>query len=113
MLGNMYLTLKKGEYAMPEVIDRKFKFKAVSNKSGRAYTEKDAMIFLIKDALLPDLLDKYMELCSSKKVDERQMRGIGLLKDRVLKWQRANYKKVKLPDVAEGKEEKLVCRENK
>ena len=36
-----------------------------------------------------------------------------LLKDRVLKWQRANEKRVKLPDVEKGEEEKKVCKPNK
>lgn len=96
-----------------EVIDRKFKFKALSVKSGKVYTEKNAMVFLIKDALLPDLLDKYMELCSAKGADERQMRGLTLLKDRILKWQRANEKKVHLPDVDVGKEERRICKPNR
>lgn len=96
-----------------EVIDRKFKFKAVSNKSGKTYTEKNALVFLLKDALLPDLLDKYMELCAKYKVDERQIMGVSLLKDRVLAWQRKNEKQVHIPDVAIGKEEKRVCKPNK
>lgn len=96
-----------------ERIDRKFKFTAVSNKSGKKYTEKNALVFLLKDALLPDLLDKYMGLCAEKNVDERQIMGVSLLKDRVLIWQRANEKKVHLPDVEAGKEEKRVCKANK
>jgi hypothetical protein len=95
-----------------ERIDRKFKFIAVSEKSGKEYTEKDAMIFLIKDALLPDLLDKYYQLSVEKGVDKRQLEGIRLLKDRVLAWQRANIKQVKLPDIETGKEEKRVCKAN-
>ena len=96
-----------------EVIDRKFKFRAVSNKSGKIYTEKNALVFLLKDALLPSLLDKYMELCASKNVDERQIMGVSLLKDRVLAWQRKNEKKVHVPDVEKGKEEKRVCKPNR
>lgn len=96
-----------------EAIDRKFKFTAVSNKSGKKYTEKNAVVFLLKDALLPNMLDNYIALCAQAGVDERQLKGIQLLKDRVLAWQRKNEKKVKLPDVAEGVEEKRVCRRNK
>lgn len=96
-----------------EVIDRKFKFKAVSNKSGKVYTEKNAMVFLIKDALLPDLLDAYVELCGKRGADTRQLAGIQLLKDRVVKWQRANINKVKLPDVELGKEDKYINRPNR
>jgi len=96
-----------------EVIDRKFKFTAVSNKSGTKYTEKNAIVFLVKDSLLPNLLDKYIELCSQAQVDERQLLGMQLLKDRVMQWQRKYPKKVKRPDVDEGREEKRVCKANK
>ena len=96
-----------------EIVDRKFTFTATSLKSGKEYTEKDAMVFLIKDALLPHLLDYYAKLCIEKKVDALQITGIHLLKDRVLNWQRKNIKKVKLPDVEVGKEEKRICKVNK
>ena len=96
-----------------EVIDRKFKFVAISNKSGKKYTEKNALVFLLKDALLPDLLDVYIGLCVKAEVDERQLLGMQLLKDRVMQWQRANQKKVHKPDVEVGKEEKRVCKANK
>jgi hypothetical protein len=95
-----------------EVLDRKFKFTAVSNKTGNVYTEKDAIVFLAKDSLLPNLLDHYVELCAQANVDERQMLGVKLLKDRVLTWQRKNVKKVHKPDVEQGKEEKKVCKAN-
>ena len=96
-----------------ERIDRKFKFVAVSEKSGKKYTQNNAIVFLVKDALLPDLLDKYLELCLKAKVDERQITGVSLLKERVMAWQRANMKKVKLSDVENGKEELRVCKQNK
>ena len=96
-----------------EAIDRKFKFIAISNKSGKKYTEKNALVFLLKDALLPDLLDSYIGMCSQRGADERQVKGLHLLKDRVMKWQRANEKKVHMPDVQEGEEEKRVCKANK
>jgi hypothetical protein len=95
-----------------EKIDRKFSFVATSIKSGKNYTHRDAIVFLAKDALLPDLLDKYVELCAQKGAGEQQIKGAQLLKDRVLKYQRINMQKVKLPDVEEGKEEKKVCKRN-
>lgn len=95
-----------------EVLDRKFKIKAVSIKSGKMYTQKNAILFLGKDKLLPDLLDKYIELCSKAGVDRAQLVGVQLLKDRVMRYQRENIKKVKLPDVSEGVEEKRVCKLN-
>lgn len=98
---------------MPEIIDRKFRFEAVSINSGNVYTQRNALVFLLKDALLPALLDKYVELCLQAGVSGRQIAGIHLLKDRVLKWQRRNIKKVCKPDVDEGSEERRVCRPNK
>jgi hypothetical protein len=107
------LTIPMERSYMEAIIDRKYTFKAVSNKSGKVYTEKNALVFLLKDALLPDLLDKYYELCSNKGADERQLVGLKLLKDRVLKWQRKNESKVRIPDVEPGKEEKRICKPNK
>lgn len=95
-----------------EKVDRKFAFVATSLKSGKTYTHRDAIVFLAKDALLPDVLDRYIELCAQHGIDERQIKGVQLLKDRVLKYQRVNMKKVKLPDVEEGQEEKKVCKPN-
>jgi len=95
-----------------EVIDRKFKFVAISNKSGKKYNQSNSVLFLAKDALLPDLLDKYYQLSVEKGVDVRQLFSIQLLKDRVLAWQRKNIKKVHIPDIEEGKEEKRVCKAN-
>ena len=95
-----------------ERIDRKFKFVAVSEKSGKKYTQANAIVFLVKDALLPDLLDKYLGLCSKAGVDQRQMTGVLLLKERVLAWQRKHETKVHIPDVQIGKEELRVCKAN-
>lgn len=99
------------EYKM-EAIDRKFKIEAVSLKSGKKYNQSNAIVFLAKDALLPDLLDRYYAMCVEHKADARQLLGIALLKERVLAWQRKNMKKVHIADVEEGKEEKRVCKEN-
>ena len=95
------------------VIDKKFTFVATSVKSGNEYTERNAMIFLLKDALLPDLLDHYINLCIKNRVGTAQIVGIELLKERVLNWQRKHIKEVKLPDVDKEKEEKYVCKPNK
>lgn len=106
------LTIPMKGKDMAEVLDRKFKIKAISIKSGKMYTQKNAILFLGKDKLLPDLLDKYIELCSKAGVDRAQLVGVQLLKDRVMRYQRENIKKVKLPDVSEGVEEKRVCKLN-
>lgn len=94
------------------IIDRKFEITARSIKSGNEYTERSAIVFLLKDALLPDLLDAYHALCVEKKVGAEQIQGVLLLKDRVLAWQRKYPHKVKLPDVEPGEEAKRVCRPN-
>lgn len=112
-MGKVRKWYTRKEKSNMEAIDRKFKITAVSKKSGKTYTEKEGILFLVKDALLPDLLDRYIELCVQNNVDERQIKGAQLLKDRVLKYQRLNMQKVKFPDVAEGKEEKKVCKPNK
>jgi UV DNA damage repair endonuclease len=98
---------------MGEVIDRKFKIDAISLNTGKKYTHNNSVLFLAKDELLPKLLDKYHELCVEAKVDNRQLLGVSLLKERVIAWQRKNIKKVHLPDVSEGKEEKRICKNNK
>ena len=95
-----------------EAIDRKFKIEAVSLKSGKKYTQANGVLFLVKDALLPDLLDKYYALAVEKGADERQLLGIQLLKERVVTWQRMHIKQVHVPDVEVGKEEKRVCKDN-
>ena len=96
-----------------EKIDRKFSFTATSLKSGKKYNSSNAILFLVKDSLLPNMLDAYIALCSQAQVDERQLKGMQLLKDRVMQWQRKNEKKVHKPDVEEGREEKRVCKANK
>jgi hypothetical protein len=96
-----------------EKIDRKYIFRAISINSGKKYTQNNAIIFLAKDELLPSILDKYIELLITKNADERQIKGVELLKDRVLTWQRKYEKKVSLPNVQSGKEEKNVCKPNK
>jgi hypothetical protein len=96
-----------------EAIDRKYRFKAVSIESGRLHTHNDAILFLAKDALLPALLAKYEELCVMSGVDRHQIKGVQLLKERVITYQKCNINKTRLPSVEEGKEEKRVCKPNK
>lgn len=96
-----------------EAIDRKFKFKAVSIRTKKQYTEKNAVVFLAKDALLPEVLERYKQLCKENNVDERQIEGIRLLRERVVRYQTENPRKVSFPDVDAGEEEKRVCKPNK
>lgn len=96
-----------------EIIDRKFIFVGASRKSQKKYTERNAILFVAHDAVLPDLLEKYQQLCQEKGVDERQLTAVSLLKERVVNWQRKNVKQVRVADVEQGKEEKRVCAPNK
>ena len=102
----------KEENNMSEVIDRKFTFKATSVKSGKHYTEENAVLFLAKDEILPELLEEYYKICVRRRVDPRQIQGVGLLKMRVIHYQDKNKEIVHLPDVEEGKEEKRICKPN-
>lgn len=96
-----------------EILDRKFKFKAVSIRTGKQYTEKNAIVFLAKDALLPELLQYYEKLCKDNEVDELQIKGVQLLIERVRQYQSQYPQKVHMPDVEKGEEEKRVCKPNK
>lgn len=96
-----------------EKIDRKFTINAKSIKTGKKYTQSNAVLFLAKDALLVPLLDHYYALCVQHKVDERQVKGVALLRERVSKYQEKHVKKVHLPDIEAGKEEARVCKPNK
>ena len=96
-----------------EAIDRKYRFKAVSVASKRMHTQSDSVLFLAKDALLPKLLDRYVELCKENGVGESQIQGVILLRERVMTYQRRNINKVSIPNVGDGKEEQRVCKPNK
>jgi UV DNA damage repair endonuclease len=108
-VSNVYYTRRD----KMEAIDRKFKIAATSINNGHKHSQQDAILFLASDALLPALLDKYKELCIENMADDRQIKAVELLKERVVTWQTINKKKVHVPDVDEGKEEKRVCKENR
>lgn len=93
-------------------IDRKFKIVAISRRSKKKYTEQNSILFLAKDALLVATLDRYLSLCIENAVDQRQIKGVELLIDRVKKWQAKNQDKLHMPDVAAGAEAMRICKEN-
>lgn len=109
-ISNIYYSKRRKSM---EIIDRKFIFVGASRKSQKRYTERNAVLFVAHDEVLPDLLDKYHGLCEKAGADARQLRAIGLLKDRVLSWQRKNVKQVRVADVEQGKEERRVNAPNK
>ena len=80
-------------------IDRKFTFVATCLEHGHDHDEFDAMVFLAKDAALPDLLDAYYQLCKDRGAEERQLVGITLLRERVVRYQQEHPELVKVADV--------------
>lgn len=95
-----------------ETVDRKFKIKATCVAHDHVYTEQDSILFLAKDPAVPPTLEFYRRECQRLGADERQIKCIDLLIERVKKFQSENYDKVKVGDVDQGKEEEIVNRPN-
>ncbi len=93
-----------------ERIDRKFNIRAISTEHGACHDENDSVLFLAKDKFLVVTLVYYLDVCFQGGVDERQLEGIRLLIDRVVRWQEENQ--TKLPDVDEGPKGDLVVAPN-
>jgi len=70
-----------------EVIDRKFKFIAFNPCKGTIYTEKNAVLFLAKDAGLLPTLDRYLKFCENSGCDSNHIESIELLMGRVRRFQ--------------------------
>ena len=77
-----------------ETIDRKFKFIAFNPCKGTIYTEKDAVLFLAKDAGLLPTLDRYLKFCENAKCDSNHIESVELLIGRVRKFQQERGSKV-------------------
>jgi len=95
-----------------EVIDRKFRFNAISSEHANFYTEREGVLFLAKDKLLPATLRFYRDLCASSGVDGRQLLGVDLLIQRVEKYQKENPAQLKFPDVDSGERGEEIIRPN-
>lgn len=89
-------------------IDRKFRINAISEKSGKVYSEKEAMLFLAKDKALPNTLRFYMAECERIGADPGQIESVRLMIERVEKYQRENPELAKIPDVDPAKEAYLL-----
>jgi hypothetical protein len=85
-----------------EPIDRKFLFEAVCREHDHTYDEHHAMVFAAKDAALVPTLRFYREQCERIGALPRQLVGIDLLIQRVIRYQMMNPERVKVPDVDEG-----------
>ena len=70
-----------------ETIDRKFKFLAINPCKGTIYTEKNAVLFLAKDAGLLPTLDRYLKFCENVGCDPSHIESVELLMGRVRKFQ--------------------------
>jgi|SRR3972149_6540599 len=90
-------------------IDRKFFIIADHVTKHTSYTERDAVLFLAKDKALPDTLRYYHEKCAKLGADERQLKSVALLLDRVEAYQAAHPELCKVPDVDEGREDEILC----
>ena len=89
-------------------IDRKFDITASATTKKRKYDSTNSILFLAKDKALPSMLRHYQRTLIKLEADERQIKSIDLLIERVIKFQNENPEKIKVADVAKGKEEKLV-----
>lgn len=78
-------------------IDRKFKIQATATRSGKHYTEENAVLFLAKDRAFALTLPDYVRHCKEVGAAPEQVRAAELLTERVLAFQAANETKV--PDV--------------
>ncbi len=82
-----------------EPIDRKFTFCATCCEHGHMHSHMDALVFLAKDKALPWTLAYYRDRCVALGAKEEQIRGIGLLIERVLRYQMEHPDQVKVADV--------------
>lgn len=78
-------------------IDRKFKFVATANRSGKQYTEENAVLFLAKDRAFLLTLQDYIRHCRALGAAPEQIQAAQLLFERVRQFQATNETKV--PDV--------------
>ncbi|MDO8357257.1 MAG: hypothetical protein Q7U76_12775 [Nitrospirota bacterium] len=90
------------------MIDKKYKIQAVQAITKAKHTEQDSVLFLAKDKALPATLRFYSEECTRLGAANDQLQGIELLIGRVEDYQAKHAKKVKVADIAPGKEAKRV-----
>ncbi len=89
-------------------IDRKFQILATSRKSGKTYTDNEAVLFLAKDKAFLRTLPDYKRHCIELGADEAQLHCIDLLTARVITYQETHPDEVKVPDVDANQEAYLL-----
>lgn len=75
-------------------IDRKYRIFATNPSSGSTHDERDAVLFLAKDAALPATLRAYQLECEKLGANPEHIESIGLLIDRVEQYQSTVFRKV-------------------
>ncbi len=68
-------------------IDRKYHIEASNPTSGSHHTEQDSILFLAKDAAVPDMLDAYSQKCIELGCSAHHLKSVELLRERVVKYQ--------------------------
>lgn len=91
-----------GPNGIGEAIDRKFEFDALCIEHDDPVDNNHAMIFLAKDAALPEALKAYRAKAESLGAGPRQLQAVDLLMERVDRYQATHADRVKVPDVDEG-----------
>ena len=94
-------------------IDRKFQISAIHSTKGTYHSERSSVLFLAKDKALPATLRFYRDECARLGSDERQLKGIGLLIERVENFQAVNPSVIKVADIDPGPEEIRVNAPNR
>ena len=95
-----------------EAIDRKFSFLAVNPGNGKMLTEKEGLVLLAKDDLVPETLNFYLtQVRLFTGAGSVEAKGVRLLIDRVNAWRDAHADQCKLPDITGEKEIRAVLGE--
>lgn len=96
------------EYLSTPVIDLKFSVHAKSLKSGKIYDETEAIVFLVRDPAVPDMLSAYTQKCEEIGCDDLQLSGIMELRDRVQEFHDKYPERIKLADIEDGDESERI-----
>lgn len=93
---------------MNKSVDLKFRINAISRKSGKAYTDQNAVLFLASDKALPAALRAYRDECVKLGADPAQIESLGLLIRRVEEYHAGHFHEVKIADVGPKSEAYLL-----
>jgi len=73
-------------------IDRKYG--RVTLENGSISDDEPVVVFRAQDALLPDLLTVYAEMCRNAGSPQRHLDGIAIARDDVVEWQETHQTQV-------------------